>query len=75
MTETEGSGCAEKEKLLRAYEFASSDYHRAILVLTQRRGVLPKKEYDQINQFIVITKAELDRVRQALDRHISAHGC
>jgi hypothetical protein len=75
MTGAETPACDEKERLLRRYEFASSDYHRSILVLTQRRGVLPKKEYEDIKNFIEATKAELERARQSLDRHIAEHGC
>jgi hypothetical protein len=75
MDDADTSLCNEKEHLLRAYEFASGDYHRAILVLTQRVGVLKKKEYEQIREFIKVSKSCLEKAREALDLHIADHGC
>ena len=67
--------CGEKEILLRAFTASNSDYQRAVMILTQRRGVLSKKEYDEIRKFIDKTRVEMDRALKALDRHISKHGC
>lgn len=67
--------CTEKEQLLRAYGFASGDYHRAIMVLTQRVGLMSKKDYDEIREFITVARSDLERAREALDRHTSDHGC
>jgi hypothetical protein len=67
--------CGEKERLLRAYRCASSDYQRAVLVLTERLGVLPKKEYEQLRQFIDLSRGAIDGAHMALDQHVSKHGC
>jgi hypothetical protein len=45
------------------------------LVLTERLGVLPKKEYEQLRQFIDLSRGAIDRAHMALDQHVSEHGC
>jgi hypothetical protein len=67
--------CEEKDRLLRAYSFASSDYGRALEVLNRRTSVLPKEEYKTIRAFAEKTKHLVEQARAALERHIAEHGC
>jgi hypothetical protein len=67
--------CSEKERLLRAYGFASGDYHRTIMVLTERIGIMPKADYDRIRDYIENARTVLEAAREALDRHTVEHGC
>jgi hypothetical protein len=67
--------CEERDRLLRAYSFASSDYGRAQEVLNRRTGVLPGEEYKAIRAFAEKTKQLVEEARTALERHIAEHGC
>jgi hypothetical protein len=75
MIDTETSLCGQKEQLLLAYGFASGDYHRAIMVLIERAGVLQKPDYERLRNFVGIARTALEQAREALDRHTSEHGC
>lgn len=67
--------CEEKERLLRIYSFASSDYSRAVQVLQRRLGTISKEEYQKLREFTEKTRELTEQSRLALEQHCAAHGC
>ena len=67
--------CEEKERLLRAYSFAASDYSRAVQVLQRRLGTLSKEEYQKLRAFAERTRELTEQTRLALERHSAGHSC
>jgi hypothetical protein len=69
------SSCAEKERLLRALQVATSDYSRASLVLQECLGIMKKDDYRTIRNYVDEARAKVERARLLLERHASEHGC
>lgn len=67
--------CSEKARLLHEYEVAAADYSQAVLVLSERSGVMSKDEYTTIREFTEHARARSEAARGALDRHVTDHGC
>ena len=67
--------CPEKQQLMHAYEIAASDYSRAVLVLSQRGGVLSRADYVRIRDYSEKARIKAEATRNAMDRHIADHGC
>jgi hypothetical protein len=69
------TACDEKNRLLRAYSFATSDFIRAVTVLHQRSGVMSKEDYEGIRRYADKTRELTEEARIALERHTAEHGC
>jgi hypothetical protein len=69
------AACADKERLLHAYQIAASDYSRAVLVLSERAGVMSKEDYDRIREYSEHARIEAEAARRSMDRHMAEHGC
>ena len=67
--------CEDKERLLRAYTFAASDYSRAVQVLQRRLGTISREEYQKLRTFAETTRELAEQTRLALERHCAEHGC
>jgi hypothetical protein len=70
-----GGICSERDALLHKYQFAISDYGRAIQVLELRQGVLPKPDYVLIRDAADRYRRLSEEICNELDRHIATHGC
>lgn len=73
--EAPAPACEEKERLLRIYSFAISDYSRAVQVLQRRLGTISKEEYQKLRTFTEKTRELAEQTRLALERHCAEHGC
>jgi hypothetical protein len=69
------SACEEKERLLRAYSFATSDYMRAVKVLHARSGTMSKPDYEEIHKYAEQMRELTEQARLALEKHAAEHGC
>jgi hypothetical protein len=67
--------CKEKDRLMRLYIVAASDYSRAVQLLQRRAGVMEKADYDELRGFAEEARKTADEARAALDRHTAEHGC
>lgn len=67
--------CEEKARLLRSYLFAVSDYSRAVRVLHEKLGTIPKQDYEKIRSFVEQARESVERARGALDKHTAEHDC
>ena len=67
--------CEEKDRLLRAYSFATADYMRAVRLLEERSGVMPKRDYEEIRKYAEKTREVSEQARAALEKHTVEHGC
>ena len=67
--------CAEKERLLGVYSFATSDYDRTIHLMHKFLWTLPQEQYDRIRQFSEDCLARCKEARDALEVHTREHGC
>jgi hypothetical protein len=69
------AACEDRERLVRAYKFAVSDYSRAVMSLQRRSGVMSKHDYEEIQSFATKTRDLAEHTRAVLDKHIAEHGC
>lgn len=70
-----GRACKEQARLLRAFLLAAADYSRAVAVLRERSGVMPRLGCQRIRTFADETAALAAQARTALDKHSAEHGC
>jgi len=75
--ETNGAApaCEDKDRLVRTYSFAASDYGRAVMVLHERTGKLSRQDYQDIRAFAETARQRAEDARAALDKHTAEHGC
>jgi hypothetical protein len=69
------ASCEEKSRLARAWSFATQDYLRAVMVLHERLGVMPRQDYREIRTYAEKTRLLAEQARAALDKHTAEHGC
>jgi hypothetical protein len=67
--------CTEKEQLLDAYDIAALDYSQAVQLLSERTGVMSRAKYVRVRDYSEKARLAAEVARDALDRHITAHGC
>jgi hypothetical protein len=69
------SACTEKSRLARVWSFAMQDYLRAVMVLHERLGVMPRQDYQEIRAYAEKTRLLAEQTRAALEKHTAEHGC
>jgi hypothetical protein len=67
--------CKEKDRLMRLYIEAASDYSGAVQLLQRSAGVMKKPDYDELRGFAEEARKTAEEARAALDRHTAEHGC
>jgi len=67
--------CDEKQRLLKVYEAATSQFSQAVTAWHSKLGISAQEEYKKLRRTAEEARVESERARQALERHISSHGC
>ena len=72
MTET---GCEEKDRLLLAYDRASTELSDAVAALRKYEGVTGKDEYEALSRASEDAHMRTEQARLAFERHQQDHKC
>ena len=75
ISEPVATACEEKARLFRLCAVAESDYERAIRKLTWRIGEVKYPNYEELQNLAEAATKLVKNARDALERHISEHGC
>jgi hypothetical protein len=67
--------CEEKERLLIAYDKASSELSDAVFALRKHGGVTGKDEYDALCRASEDAHMRTEQARLAFERHEQDHKC
>ena len=67
--------CAEKSRLLKAYQEMTDIYARTVADLGRFRGTSPCPEYERLQQSSEQARLESETARRALEEHIKEHDC
>jgi hypothetical protein len=67
--------CSKNARLRREYQIAVADYSRAVLALSERKGMMPRDDYIRIRDFSEKARATAEAARAAMDQHVAEHGC
>jgi hypothetical protein len=69
------SNCEEKERLLIAYDKASSELSDAVAALRKNEGTTGKDEYDALCRASEDAHMRTEQARLAFERHQQDHKC
>jgi hypothetical protein len=67
--------CEEKERLLIAYDRASSDLSDSVAMLRKHEGVTGKDEYEALCRASEDAHMRTEQARLAFERHQQDHKC
>ena len=67
--------CEEKQRLLIAYDKASSELSDAVAALRKHEGVTGKEEYDVLCRASEDAHMRAEQARLAFERHNQDHKC
>lgn len=73
--QAQDSTCQDKAELLYTYQSALAEYSRTVTFLYKHVGTLPKRDYQEIDEFCDRARQRSEAARLDLDRHIAEHGC
>lgn len=62
-------------RLRYTYQIAAADYSRAVMVLSERSGMMSKADYVQVRDYSEKARGIAEAAREALDRHTAEHAC
>jgi hypothetical protein len=68
-------GCEEKQRLLIAYDKASSELSDAVAMLRKHEGTTGKDEYDALCRASEDAHLRTEQARLAFERHNQDHKC
>lgn len=69
------SVCAEKERLVAAYEADTNAFAATVTNLHERIGTSSKGDYFRLRQTVDEARLKSEQSRLALERHIESHQC
>jgi hypothetical protein len=72
---TDTSLCNEKQRLLALYEAHTRAFSLAVTALNQQMGTSSKERYAALRCAVEDARAESERSRLSLERHVSSHRC
>ena len=67
--------CADKTRLLKAYQVTTENYARTVTELQQLRATIPIEEYQRLNHACEEARLKSSEARLALEKHIFEHQC
>ena len=67
--------CEEKTRLLLEYQTTTELYSKAVAELAAKMGVVPRSEYDKLNEAAEKARHISADARDHLERHIANHHC
>ncbi len=67
--------CAEKRRLVEEYGQATEAYLQSMHELRARTPTSRKADYEQLRKAVEIARLKAEKVRVALERHLSEHHC
>jgi len=67
--------CEEKQRLLKAYDRASSELSDAVAALRQYVGTTPRDEYESLYRASQDAHIQAEEARVAFERHKQDHNC
>jgi len=67
--------CAEKQRLLDAFQYAAEKHSAAVSELDRTMTTLSKSEYDSLYRMAQALYAEVIRAHAELQTHVNAHRC
>ena len=69
------SVCAEKQRLVAAYDAATNAFAAAVTSLHERMGTSSKSDYTRLRQTVDEARLKSEQARLALEGHIETHQC
>jgi hypothetical protein len=69
------SVCAEKQRLVAAYDAATNAFAAAVTNLHERIGTSSKSEYSWFRERVEEARLHSEQSRVALEHHIELHEC
>ena len=67
--------CAEKQRLLNAYEAATADFSSQLTTLNRGIGTTSKERYEHLRRAVDEARVRSEQARLALERHVGEHAC
>lgn len=67
--------CEEVITLLREYRRATETYAESVRQLSNKIGIVPKREYTILREVAESTRQRSMRARLKLEKHLCQHGC
>jgi len=67
--------CETKARLMNQYTNATSEFSRTLKILNTKLGVMQKKDYEAVRNFVETARVRSETARLALERHVQEHGC
>jgi hypothetical protein len=67
--------CEEKQRLLKAYDKASTEQSDAVANLRKHEGTTPTEEYDALYRASQDAHMRAEQTRLAFERHAEDHKC
>jgi len=66
--------CRKKAALLITWQHAAELYSKAVASLTHQRGVLPKDDYERLQNTVELGRQLSEEARAQLEAHLLEHG-
>ena len=67
--------CPERGRRLDTLNKATIDYSRLVNIISERMGMLPEDQYEQMRAEVDRARFDAEKARQAFIAHRVEHGC
>jgi uncharacterized protein YjcR len=67
--------CDEKQRLMNAYEAATSQYSKAVTECQQKLGISTQDKYRELQRTAEQARLDSEKARRELETHAKSHGC